>query len=376
MNPDTNIYLNSTPEKYNILIDIENIDNFLNIRKLQNKQNEQNDNDIEKLNNLEDDNQKKSMKNGTSCSGNNDLESDKIKNVSDNDNNNKEISTINNQNQKNKDDNLNVSENNLPKMKINNTDNDLITEKNETMTESSNIELESKELSSEQMENKDTIVSINSYSDIDLLINKYTEKFDARKKIHEVRSVENRQSFFESGRKVVEDGNIRIKNYQEGHDNINDNIQKGPLRRRMSTIKLKTFYDRDENIINITEDNYIKKKAEDIFGESLRSSNNKSYEYEFISNGYKLGYLNVNELPIIEDETEVDTESKTELKPSMPITETNINSYDENIQDLNQLIIDEYYDEYQLEKDKLLDQSNLLENIEFSKEKIIEDDGK
>jgi len=295
-----------------------------------------------------------------------------------NDNDAENMSTISGQDKNNH--NVNIIESISVKTDINNEDNNILLENNEPTTELN----DSKELSSEPIKEQDATISINSYSDIDLLIHKYTEKFDARKKIHEVRSVENRQSFFESGRQVVEDSNIRIRNYQKGHDRINEDIPRGPNKRRMSTIKLKTFYDRNENIINITEDKYIKSKAEEIFGESLRSSNSDNYEYEFFPKGSNI-YLNTkNNLPVIEDEIEDENESTF----SDSITEDNNKSlteddklikediYDENTQDLNKLIINEYYDEYKLEKDKLFDENKNLEDNEFLNKPDLIDNGK
>jgi len=217
-------------------------------------------------------------------------------------------------------------------------------------------------------------IKIKSYSDIDLLINKYTEKFEARQKIHEVRSVENRQSFFEDGRKVVEEGNLRIKNYHSG--NNERFIRRGPAQRRMSTVKLKTFYDSNENIINITEDKYIKNKAEEIFGESLRSSDSKKYEYEFIPNNNLNNINAINTLSVIEDSDET---TEYELKPSSSLSDNKCKGTIENLRftmdnlknneetkDLNQLLIDEYIDEYEMEKEKMLngfkDDNNLLNN--------------
>ncbi len=250
-------------------------------------------------------------------------------------------------------------------------------------SENKDIELNSETISSNmtttELTEEDDAIKIKSYSDIDLLINKYTEKFDAKQKIHEVRSVENRQSFFEDGRKVVEEGNLRIKNYHSGNDERL--IRKGPSQRRMSTVKLKTIYDSNENIINITEDKYIKNKAEEIFGESLRFSNNKKYEYEFISNN-KSSNLNFNNpLTVIEDLDEITDESKPYASlfdskykgtvENLKFTMDNLNN-DEETKNLNQLLIDEYNDEYEMEKVKMLNESaddNNLLNDDLSKVK-------
>ncbi|ORX42471.1 hypothetical protein BCR36DRAFT_259335, partial [Piromyces finnis] len=378
MNSDKNIYLNSTPEKYNILIDIENINNFLNIKKFYIKQTNTNLNNDD----LENDKQEIIIKNEITCNEViNELENDNDKNKKIN----KDINDSSTSSDKIKDTkylNINIIDNTSIKTETNK----LLPVNNESITEVDNEELKNEELFSEFKEEKDKTIAINSYSDIDLLINKYTEKFDAKQKIHEVRSVENRQSFIESGRKVVEDSNIRIKNYHEGHDNINENIHEGPYQRRMSTIKLKTIYDENENIINITEDNYIKSRAEEIFGESLCSSNNENYKYEFISkdvnSGYSSSNIYNNVLPIIEDEdeennkvgesTSINNNTKNLIK-SNNIVKEDMNK--KSLKDLNQQIFDEYYEEYKIEKEKLFKKYNSLEDIENSNNQYLKDNG-
>jgi len=221
------------------------------------------------------------------------------------------------------------------------------------------------ELTGEQEEE----IKIKSYSDIDLLINKYTEKFDARKKIHEVRSVENRQSFFEDGRKVVEESNLKIENYQSGNNKkLSCN---SPRHRRMSTVKLKTVYDTGEQIIRIVEDNYIKNKAEEIFGESLRYSDSKNYEYEFIPNCNSSNLNLSSSLSVVEDSDEIECESKpgiSSFENKCKGTIENLNIMD-NINDvketknLNQILIDEYIDDYEMEKEKMLSEPNDDDNL-------------
>ena len=176
-----------------------------------------------------------------------------------------------------------------------------------------------------------------------------------------------------------------------GKDYNNDNLKEVSYPRKMSTIKITTIYDKNENIINIAEDEYIKNKTEEIFGESLHYSNNKNYEYEFISTKREFSknkMQQINEKD--EDLNSIENNAKYNItltnstnKKLDNITKLNNNGNDngndngnnngnnngngmENPKDINQILIDKYYNEYCIGKEKILtehdhsDDSNML----------------